>query len=114
MPCAACISRLARIWKRSTIGFNLGRVLGDRAFADQARDQMGLDLQFQRIAKIDELVVDQLPDQRAGALDRLLAFHHRIEIEIVDQGDQDLGQAFMGAKHVLQTGGLVIGWRPPS
>ena len=79
-----------------------GGVLGDGGFAEHAGDEMGLRRDLERVAQSGNLVRYEVLDHLARALDRVLALHHEIEIEVVDERDQHAGQAFMRAEHFLQ------------
>jgi len=75
-------------------------VLRDRRFADQAGEQVALRRDLQRIAQSRDLVRHQILDQLARALHRLFALHHDVEVEVVDQADQQVGELFMRAEHL--------------
>ena len=100
----ALTSRSAAALKRSCIGTSEVGVLGDRGLADQAGDEMGLRRDLQRVAQAGDLHRDQVLDHLAGALHRVLALHHDVEVEVVDQADQQVGELLVGAEHLAAGG----------
>ena len=84
------------------------RVLGDRGFADQAGDEMRLRRDLQRVAQAGDLHRDEVLHQLAGALHRVLALHHDVEVEVVDQRDQQVGELLVRAEHLGQAFRLVL------
>ncbi len=57
----------------------------DRAFAEQAGDEVRLRRDLERVAQARDLLVDQFLHHLARTLHRVLALHHQIEVEVVDQ-----------------------------
>ena len=70
---------------------------------------MGLRGDFERAAQAGDLHRHEVLDQLAGALHGVLALHHDVEVEIVDQADQQVGELLVRAEHVVQARVLVAG-----
>ena len=79
-----------------------GGVLGDHRFAEQAGDEVGLRRDFERAAQAGDLHRHEVLHQLAGALHGVLALHHDVEVEVVDQADQQVGELLVRAEHVVQ------------
>ena len=60
---------------------------------------MGLRGDFERVAQARDLHRDEVLHHLAGALDGVLALHHDVEIQVVDQADQQVGQRLVRAEH---------------
>src|SRR5262249_40621127 len=79
---------------------------------DQTGDEMSLGCDLERIAQSGNLIDNEILDDLARPLYRIFALHHEIEIEIVDERDQNTGQAFMDAKYTLQARHLAFAASP--